>query len=244
MPNENQHWVPKFLIKLFADGDGRVFRLDIHTDKITKPPPKYAASSVGFNDFKIDGETVSFEDRLERIETQAAPILKRIVSSRSLASLTTDERRRVANFMAAQSFRTEAFYKGLEHNPSRQEFGPLFNQLWLSAFIIADEIARRHWAIMAIDGDEKFYLGDNPVVLQRTKNPKDGSNLGFDVEGIEAFLPLSPKCALYMPCRSTSAEVIDRYNSAVELHRAVRFNALRGIPGGSNELEISQWVFR
>jgi hypothetical protein len=97
---------------------------------------------------------------------------------------------------------------------------------------------------MAIDGDEKFYLGDNPVVLQRTKNPKDGSNLGFDVEGIEAFLPLSPKCALYMPCRSTSAEVIDRYNSAVELHRAVRFNALRGIPGGSNELEISQWVFR
>jgi len=28
MSGENQHWVPKFLIKNFADADGRVFSLD------------------------------------------------------------------------------------------------------------------------------------------------------------------------------------------------------------------------
>ncbi len=29
MTDENQHWVPRFLIKNFADLDGRVFFLDI-----------------------------------------------------------------------------------------------------------------------------------------------------------------------------------------------------------------------
>jgi hypothetical protein len=37
MSDENQHWVPKFLIKNFADSDGQVFCLDIHTDWVTNP---------------------------------------------------------------------------------------------------------------------------------------------------------------------------------------------------------------
>ena len=84
MPNVNQHWVPKFLVKNFADRDGRVFCLDIQTDQITKPPPRQAASEKGFNDFDVDGETISFEDRLEKIETHAAPILKRMIDERQL----------------------------------------------------------------------------------------------------------------------------------------------------------------
>src|SRR6266446_6822418 len=100
MSNENQHWVPRFLIRHFCDEDGRVYRLDIHTDKVTKPPPKHAASSVGFNDFLIDGEVISFEDDLEKIETHAAPLLTQIAKSRSVAGMTDKERERVANFMA------------------------------------------------------------------------------------------------------------------------------------------------
>lgn len=86
MSDENQHWVPKFLIKNFANRDGRVFCLDIHTDQVTKPPPRLVASEKGFNDFQIEGEAVSFEDRLEKIETQAAPILKRIAAERQLTN--------------------------------------------------------------------------------------------------------------------------------------------------------------
>ena len=76
MSNENQHWVPKFLIKNFVASDGRVFRFDIHTGEVTKSPPRLAASDFGFNEFLIDGKAVSFEDRLEKIETRAAPTLK------------------------------------------------------------------------------------------------------------------------------------------------------------------------
>ena len=79
MSDTNQHWVPKFLIKYFADRDGRVFCLDIHTEEVTKLPPKLTASEHGFNDFFIDGKAVSFEDKLEKIETLAAPVLKRMI---------------------------------------------------------------------------------------------------------------------------------------------------------------------
>jgi hypothetical protein len=242
MSDENQHWVPKFLIRNFADSDGRVFCLDINTDRVAKPPPKNAASEQGFNDFTLDGEAITFEDKLEKIETKAAPILKRIIGAKSLSGIGREERQRVAEFMAAQSFRTKAFYEGLADKPNRQEFGRTFTKLWESAFITANEIARRHWALMVIEDEEVFYLGDNPVVLQRTDTPKDGSSLGFDVKGVEAFMPLSPKCALYMPCRATSDDRIARYDAAMELHRVVRSAALRGLPGGSSELQMAQLV--
>jgi uncharacterized protein DUF4238 len=117
MSDENQHWVPKLLLKNFADDDGRVYCLDIHSDEIMKRPPKYAASERGFNEFEIDGKLVSFEDKLEKIETKAAPVLKRIIGARNLTGLSSLDREHVARFMAAQSVRTKAFYEGLADKP-------------------------------------------------------------------------------------------------------------------------------
>ena len=125
MSDVNQHWVPKLLLKKFADTDGRVLRMDIHSNAVSKPPPRNAASSPGFNNFDIGGQIVSFEERLEKVETKAAPVLKRIIEARSLLGLSTIDRKKVADFVAAQSFRTEALYEGLENNPSRKDFGLL-----------------------------------------------------------------------------------------------------------------------
>lgn len=95
----------------------------------------------------------------------------------------------------------------MELQASRQQFGPVFEQLWRSAFLLSAEILRRPWAVMAIDHDDGFYLGDHPVVLQHTENPAQQNELGFDIEGVEAFLPLAPKCALYVPFTSTAAHM-------------------------------------
>ncbi len=139
-----------------------------------------------------------------------------------MTTLTAEDRRRVAAFVAAQSFRTKAFYEGLSAKMDRNAFAGKFSLLFDGIAILAAEIARRHWALMIASGDDAFYLGDNPAVLQRTDNPRDGSQLGFDVAGVEAFLPLAPHCALYMPCRTISEERIERYNAALDLHRVVR----------------------
>jgi hypothetical protein len=233
MPNENQHWIPKFLIRNFADTDGRVYRLDIQSDKITKPPPKHVASTVDFNEFVIDGEPASFEDRLEKIETRAAPIIKRIVLTRSITGLTSAERTKLADFMAAQSFRTEAFYKGMQLEIPRRDFGSIFADLWRSAVIKSQEISRRNWAFMTIEIDDVFYLGDQPLVLQLTENPASGGELGLDIQGVEAFLPLAPGCALYMPCTTVSRQIIEGYETSLWTHKQLRAAALRGttLPG-------------
>ncbi len=164
----------------------------------------------------MGGETISFEERLGKIEAAAAPVLRRIVSSQSVVGMTQIQRNQVADFMAAQSFRTESFSKGLELPLSRQEFGPIFAQLWRSAFLLSAEIMRRKWVVMVIDHNDVFYLGDHPVVLQHTEKPPADKEMGFDIQGVEAFLPLAPKCALYMPCASTSQLIISSYDNAIE----------------------------
>ncbi|MDQ0475260.1 DUF4238 domain-containing protein [Labrys wisconsinensis] len=216
MSPENQHWVSKFLVKNFADKDGRVFRLDVLSDQITKPPPKYAAAGPAIYDHVINGVSVSFEDRFEKIETKAAPVIREIIRTRSVAGLTKQQRISVARLIATQSFRTDAFQRGMVNNPSPEQFAQLMEQMWRSSALLADMIERRHWVVMTIEGDDVFYLGDNPVVLQRTRQPSDGSNLGFDVPGVEAFLPLSPKAALYMPCPATSALIISTYEEIMK----------------------------
>ena len=229
MSNENQHWVPRFLIKNFADRDGRVYRLDVQTDEIKKPPPKYAASDASFNEFVIGGKAVSFEDKLEKIETAAAPVLKQIVRDGSIAGLTETQRGRLSDFMAAQSFRTDAFYKGLEVQGTRQEFGPIFTQLWRSAFILSAEIMRRRWVLMSIEHNDVFYLGDHPLVLQYTDMRPGPSELGFDIEGVEAMMPLSPKYALWMPCAVIGNQLIGGYKTALQTPENIRLAVARGV---------------
>jgi hypothetical protein len=74
-----QHWVSKFLVKNFADRDGRVFCLDIYTDQFTKPTPRQAASEKDFNDFKVYGEAttspVSDDGRSTKRQTKE-PVLE------------------------------------------------------------------------------------------------------------------------------------------------------------------------
>ncbi len=245
MSDENQHWVSKFLVKNFTDTDGRVYSFNIHTEEVKKPPPRHAASEIGFNEFQIGSRTISFEHQLEKLETAAAPIVRRIVNSRSTGWLSIKHKRSLAEFMAAQSFRTEAFYKGMNIQIARKQFGPIFSELWRSAFIVANELVRRKWILMLIEHDDVFYLGDHPLVLQNTERPDDSGDLGFDVKGIEAFLPMNPKCALYMPCVSTSEEIRCGYEKALDRHRTLRSAAIRGtrFPNlGSDYLHLIQRV--
>jgi hypothetical protein len=126
------------------------------------------------------------DQHLAEIQTSTGTVCG-TVSSEAQVAISSIDRKKVADFVAAQRFRTEAFYKGLENNLSRKDFGPLFTQLWDSSFILSARIEARHWILMVIDHDDVFYLGDQPVVLQRTFDLRNGIDLGFDVQGVEAF---------------------------------------------------------
>ena len=214
---QNQHYVPQFLLRNFADSDGRIFTYDKINDVVGKVPPKAAASDLGFYEFEVDGQRVSYEDRFQRLETRAAPALRKIVEARAVDLLDASERQRIAEFIAAQSFRTQAFLANIQGQPSRSELANLLERLWQSAFLTVDLISERHWLVMEITHDEVFYLSDQPVVLQKTENPSEGGSLGFDVAGVEAFMPLSPKVAIYMPCRTISDEIVRSHKMGTEM---------------------------
>jgi hypothetical protein len=96
--------------------------------------------------------------------------------------------------------------------------------MWDSMFLTVPLIANRHWMTMRIEHDEVFYLGDNPVVLQNTENPSAKTSLGFDVVGVEAFMPLTPKLALYLPCPSISNQIIDAHRNGLLMQRQMWTN--------------------
>ncbi|HKJ61374.1 MAG TPA: DUF4238 domain-containing protein, partial [Hyphomicrobiales bacterium] len=206
--------------------------------------PKHAASKKGFNDFVIDGKLVSFEDRFEIIETHAAPVFRKIIGARAVTNLSDAERKKVSKFIAVQSFRTAAFFEGMRTGEDRSDFGRIFTQLWDSFFLISDQIQKRPWALMVIEHDDVFYLGDHPVVHQFTKDP-NVRYLGFDIQGVEAFLPLTPKIALYIPCSSTSSQIIKAYEDAAIIHKCIRISALSGKrqqKGEAEALQMSQGI--
>jgi hypothetical protein len=214
---DNQHWMPKFLLKNFVDKDGRVFRFNVADDTVTKPPPKLAASSPNFNELLVNGDPKSFEDEFERLETAAAPVIATIIKNRSLAEIEPLHRAALARFIAAQTFRTEAYRLGLAGLGRRHDVGAVTALHLADLDPLAGLIAQRRWALMVTTDEAPFYLGDNPVVLQRTEDPGRPGEIGLDMKGIEAFMPLSPHCALYMPCPATGSDIVNGFWSALQI---------------------------
>jgi hypothetical protein len=75
-------------------------------------------------------------------------------------------------------------------------------------------------------------------VLQNTANPSANEDLGLDIEGVEALLPLAPKCALYMPCPATSREIISGYEKALRILDRVGMTGLSETSVGSDSLDL------
>jgi hypothetical protein len=75
--------------------------------------------------------------------------------------------------------------------------------------------------------------------LGLTENPSAAAELGFDVEGVEAFMPLAPKCALYMPCVSVSQQILSGYEDAQRMLGNPRIACYR-----LHVLELSRRVSR
>ena len=215
---QNQHWVPKFLLKNFADHDGRVYRLNVADDRITKSSPKQAAARLNFNVLLAKGSPRSFEEEFERLETGAARSFVDIIQNQSLTKLDSARRMAIARFVAAQSFRTEAYRLGFQPDPANPDIGSAIEMLIEDIDQLAGLVFARDWVLLTVnEGDQPFYLGDNPVVLQATENPEKARELGLDMDGVEAFLPLSPRCALYMICAKIGKEIVEGYRNALRI---------------------------
>lgn len=112
---ELQQYVPELLLRLHVNnpsarrGTEQVWCFDKLTDNVFSPNIAGILAGTRFNEVEIDGEIVSLEESLTKIETAVSPILTRIVDTRTLRDLTDTERQAVASFCAVQFVRTLGF---------------------------------------------------------------------------------------------------------------------------------------
>ena len=229
MEGNFRHYVPKLLLRNFVGPDGKVGVFDIGSGSVGRKPVKDIAGEFEYYDFPLpEAGGMIAEDALQVVESDAARVIKKIIKSKNVKVLTDNHRQKFARFIAIQSFRTKAFFHGLRTpftNDSREK---IFARLWESLPLYESEILNRSWLLMETTSEREFYLGDHPIALQHTEDPGGARQLGFDVPGVEAYLPIAPTFAVYLPCRSVSDEIVSGYRHAVELHRQARVATLSG----------------
>lgn len=112
---ENQHYVPKILLRNFiSNGDAnrgseKIWVFDKSNSKISNPNIKNIAAQFSFYDTNVDGKAISVESILAELENCVSAVLSKLIEHRSATILSQEERTWFAIFCAAQFVRVENF---------------------------------------------------------------------------------------------------------------------------------------
>lgn len=249
MPVENQHYVPKFILKKFSSGKKpKIWAFDKSNDKVFKTNVKNIASEKGFYEFIIpeieSSETVSMEKHLSSIEAMASPVFKKICSDKNLKDLTKEHGSIMMLFVTVQFVRTKEYrerFVGLGETikEKAKSIGATNTQIddligndeenktliGLSAFnninYFLPRFADKAWLLFETTMDAPFYISDNPVVLHNEIDYSPYGSLGISVKGIEIYFPISSTLCLVIYCPSIADKIMEM---------AERIERLNGMP--------------
>lgn len=227
-----QHYVPQFLLKNFcSEGERKIFVFDKEREETFSTNIKNVAGEKGFYDIEVDDVVLSVEPGLSKLESSAAEIVAKIVSTQSLKTLTKKERYQLALFAALQFTRVKQVrirYKQIDEtiksvievkgqDPSNVDGYCPFDDAAIkhsSITNLAESVKEfapyfldKAWLLFKATTTVKHYISDNPVTLHNQHDYRPYGNLGLAVKGIEIYLPLSSELSLGMICQ-THAEKI------------------------------------
>lgn len=213
---KNQHYVPRFLLKRFAiDSSGNVHCFNKKTKQENKKNIKSAASESYFYDLVPGESRYSFEDIFGTIENSASLVIQKVLESRTVRYLSAAERESIATFIVAQYIRTKGMrqkIKSFDENLKSQfeqrgidisrinNYKPFSSDEEVKQFSLYNlksieklvpSVLNKKWFLVSSNND--FWISDNPVVLYNNMWKSEfRGNIGFEVSGIEIYLPLSP----------------------------------------------------
>lgn len=249
MPNkikEIQHYVPQFLLRNFQKGKGIICVFDKHSNKTFETNIKNIAAERNFNEFTFQGETLTLEPSLCELEGKVSNIINTIKNKKTLNGLASEEKSHLAHFIAVQLLRTngqKVKIKDLRENLSRGliEMGVdpnvvaadeendqlLFIKGLTKAHQFLPHLVDKVWVLLETTGKHSYYISDNPVTLQNQNKRPGRGNLGFAVEGIEIYLPITKTLTLALWCSSHARMVTEMYEKAKDvIHGSKKYNRL------------------
>jgi hypothetical protein len=222
---EVQHYVPRMLLKNFANGDkdGQVYAFDKHQGN--RLPAKTAIRNLcgERNFYAAEGANgqVSIEQALSELEGQVDPVLQRILDEQSLANMTVEQRELLALFVAVQFMRVPMMHETQRHiveavqdrsqkvypnAKGLEEFGVLLkkNSIKLGAMKhIAESavgytriLSLHRWTLFRTSVQDPFWISDCPVVMHNDRKFGPYGNIGLALPGIQIYMPLSPTLIL------------------------------------------------
>ena len=225
----NQHYVSQFVLRGFHTGnEGQIWVFDKLKCKSFTDAIKNVASEHGF--YNIAG-SAEIDEVIQKTEDATAPIVEEIRTRKSLKGLDEHKRIWLSGFTALQLVRTKGYSEraqdmmrqitnvvthlssGKLSNKIRKQLGlniPASGHEKTLATILGlarsavEELLKKMLVLCQSDGSSVFWIGDSPVPLQNSINPRDGlrSNLGLGVPGIEVYLPISKDLVLAHMCPS------------------------------------------
>jgi len=236
MPNrvsENQHYVPQFLLRKFQRGKGKICVFDKHLNKSFETNIKNIAVEKNFNEFEFEGETLTLEPSLCELEGKASKIIGKIINKKALTEISLKEKIVLSHFIIVQHLRTNGqreIIKDLGGKLSRKltEMGvdpkeipvdeKMDQLLFLKGILKAHEfvpyLLDKVWVLLETTTKHPYYISDNPITLQNQNDMLPRGNLGFAVEGIEIYLPLTKTLTLALWCSSYKKMMIDGQKQA------------------------------
>jgi hypothetical protein len=229
---ENQHYVPKMLLRNFAIQQGAKRGTEqIHV--FDKQRGRAFVSNIrnvaAANEFYDLGEG-SIEQSLSELEDRASKALNCITSLPSLSDLTDLDRVWFSIFCSVQLMRTQGMrdrvrrvndeivqhIRKMGHDPNKVEgFRPM-SDIDIKAMTMVSLVQSlktqpplfydKSWFLLETSADQPFLIGDHPITLHSDKNFGAYGNLGVALPGIQIYLLLTPQLALAMWDKAVAAD--------------------------------------
>lgn len=232
MKGEQQHYVPRFLLKNFTHGKKpMVFVYDKSNDKRFHVNIRNIAAEKGFYDLEIEDGVLTLEPNLAHLEAKTSGIIKKLIKDKNINSLSEDEVVWLALFLAVQFVRTkehrlifEQIGKQLVHKlhdmgankeniekitgssgsvPEDKLFG-LRSLVEAKGFV--PHFLNKAWVLLETTRRNPFFISDNPIGLHNDMDYGPYGNLGLAVKGIQIYLPISSTLCLHLLCPSIAEE--------------------------------------
>lgn len=215
---ENQHTVPKCILKAFGHQKGREWYIHAYCkdEQRSYYPNIRGAASVGRGaDLSPEifppgpSRPVEPEILFGEVENAAAPILKRIIELESLSWLDDDGWAKIRRLFCAQYIRSPQFaarrYGEVFENilpPMSVEHATYLNerQKGVVAEVIeklAEGMAKKPTCLLKAPDDRHFMISDNPIVSYQHSAAPIPTNLGIyykvTTQSHQLYLPISPE---------------------------------------------------
>lgn len=248
---ENEHYVPQFLLKNFGQGKKHKVCWFDKLEGKTFPPtnPKNLAVERDFYSFKVEGFKISIESSLSDLEAKAKHLIERLIREETVSSFNDEEKLWLATFVASQHLRTKhtrELFKDIADTVNqvsiRRGGDPeqykvtdedakvsAVRMLTVQLHTFVEALTKKHFLLFRTTHAHPFYISDHPVVMHNDNDfGKIYGNLGWNVKGIQIFMPIGKLHSLAFFSPSIFDEMVTeplaKYNATKQ-----RFEAFKSI---------------